>query len=64
MASRRVERIIALETASHSHADAQAWPAKNGFVFSVASEVKALIAMFAPMLAGIAGSSIKGLLGA
>lgn len=62
--SRRVEAIIAAETDGLPHADALAWPAKNGLVFSVASEVKALVAMFAPILAGIAGSSIKGLLGA
>jgi hypothetical protein len=61
--SRRVEAIIAAETKDMPHADALAWPAKNGLVFSVASEVKALVAMFAPVIAGIAGSSIKGLIG-
>lgn len=61
--SRRVEQIIAIETRNLPHADALAWPAKNGLVFSVASEVKALIAMFVPIIAGIAGSSIKGLIG-
>jgi hypothetical protein len=61
--ARRVEAVISLETENLSHENALAWPAKNGLVFSIATEAKALLAMFVPIIAGVAGASIKGLIG-